>query len=70
MLTHLDHACNLCMQQNRTYRMGTFCDSSKSPILRFLLRNQKQFARRFSSLQVPMGLLRILQGIKMLDAQL
>jgi hypothetical protein len=70
MLTHLDHACNLCMQQNRAYSKGTFCDFSKSPILRIPLRNQKQFPRRFSSFQIPMGLLRILQGIKMLDAQL
>ncbi len=49
---------------------GIFRDSLHLPNLPVPLGNQKQFSRRFSSFQIPMGLLRVPQGIEMLDAQL
>ena len=43
---------------------------SRHPILTFPSGNQKQLPCRFSSFQIPMGLLRVPQWIEMLDAQL
>jgi hypothetical protein len=50
-------------------RLGTCSDFLQSPILTNPSGNQKQFSRRFSSFQIPMGLLRVFQRIEMLDAQ-
>jgi hypothetical protein len=59
----------LC-SENAPTAGGLFRDSLHLPSLPILLGDQKQFARRFSSFQIPMGLLRLLQGVEMLDPQL